>query len=71
MIKYIFDYIDNYIIDKNQKEQVWYKYLTDIVLEWVDLDEKSKTLMDYDYVENGDIYLTDILLFIIQYMICI
>lgn len=36
-----------------------------LCFEWVDLDKKSKTLMDYDYVENGDIYLTDILLFII------
>ena len=31
MIKDIFDFIDKEINDKNYKEQVWYKYLTDIV----------------------------------------
>ena len=33
------------------------KHLIDIVLEQVYLDEKSKTLMDQDYVDNGDIYI--------------
>ena len=70
IIKANLDLINEEINDKNQEEQVWNKYLTDIVLEWVDLDEKSKILMDYDYVDNGDIYSIDILLFIIYHMNC-
>ena len=31
IIKDIFDFINKEINDKNYKEQVWYKYLTDIV----------------------------------------